>query len=121
MKSPPSLVIVLVLLLVLGGSGCAGLNQKNAAAFLNKINKLHIEAADISQSTVTPFYNHTESVAGLKKAGSESISIENLKASFNIPLPVFNIPLLQFNFSASSIVAAKNESALAELIGGDKK
>jgi hypothetical protein len=106
-----SLFFILIFL-----SGCASTNQKNAAAFVRALKDLRLEASDVTQSTITPFYNHSESIAGLKKNG-ENVSIENLKASFNIPLPVFNIPLLQWNFSASAILAAKNDDALTKLIG----
>jgi hypothetical protein len=91
-------------------SGCASSTQKNARAFLTKIAAMDITAADISQSTNTPVYSHSESVSGLHHAPGE-FTVENLKATFSIPLWGTT-----WNFSASSIkgVTAEAVSKVAQ-------
>lgn len=97
-----SLLLLPVVLL----SGCATSNQKNAGAFLSKVAAMDITAADVSQSTSTPVYSHSESITGLHHSPG-SFSVENLKATFAIPLWG-----VQWNFSASAI-AGTSPQALA--------
>ena len=99
-------------------AGCSSTTQQNAGAFLSKVALMHIEAADVTQSTVTPIYSHSESLAGLKHTSDGGLQIENLKATFAIPFPVMNIPILSWNFTASAIIASKNETTLGTLING---
>lgn len=80
-------------------SGCATATQKNAGAFLAKVAQMNITAADVSQSTVTPVYSHAESLSGLTHTPTQ-FTVENLKATFSIPLWG-----VTWNFSASAIQA----------------
>lgn len=96
-------------------TGCGSIPQKQAATFIDALKKMHLEAADVSQSTVTPIYNHSESAAGIVKS-EKNLTVENVKASFNIPIPFLGIPLLQWNFSASHIAGAKDDSSFEDLI-----
>jgi hypothetical protein len=89
------LIIAVIALALL--SGCATSTQKNAGAFLAKVASMNITAADVSQSTTGPFYNHSESISGLHHQPG-SFSIENLKAEFGIPLWG-----VKWSFSASAI------------------
>ena len=98
--------ILLLALLVITLSGCATTNQKNASAFLATVASMDISAADVSQTTKGPFYNHSESIAGLAWSPS-GFTISNLKASFDIPMPVMGIPLIQWTLSASALSGTK--------------
>ncbi len=95
-------------------AGCSTTNQKNAGAFVKTIAGMDITAADISQSTSTPLYSHQESITGLHHDANH-LEIENLKASFSIPLWG-----TKWDFSASSIQAAKPEqlAPIAKVIEG---
>lgn len=94
-------------------TGCATATQKNAGAFLSKVAAMNITAADVSQSTTTPVYSHSESVSGLHH-GPDSFSVENLKASFAIPLWG-----VTWNFSASAIAGSTPQAvaSVAEAAG----
>ena len=111
-----TLIVSLLAISALALSGCATATQKNAGAFLSKVASMDITAADVSQSTVTPVYSHTESVSGLHHAPGV-FSVENLKATFAIPLWG-----VQWNFSASAISgttpAAVSQVATAAGDGG---
>ena len=73
------------LLLVLLSSGCQSTATKNAATFVQQIGAMNLNAADISQSTSTPFYSHSESAAGVATSPN-GLSIINVKADIAIPL-----------------------------------
>ena len=105
MKTYTALLIAAVVLLL---SGCATATQKNAGAFLAKVASMDITAADVTQSTSTPIYSHSESVSGLHHAPG-TFSIENLKADFAIPLWG-----VKWTFSASAI-AGSSPAAVAQV------
>ncbi len=110
MKTYLALIVAAFALLF---SGCATATQKNAGAFLSKVAAMNITAADVSQSTQTPLYSHSESLAGLTKT-ADGFSVSNLKATFTIPLWGVG-----WNFSASAITGMKSDvAALAAATGG---
>lgn len=78
-------------------AGCATTTQQNAGAFLSKVAAMDVTAADVSQSTNTPLYSHSESVSGLHHS-PQGFEVENLKATLAIPLWG-----VTWNFSASAI------------------
>lgn len=105
MKTTITLITTLAALAL---CGCSTTNQKNAGAFLSKVAGMNITAADVTQSTTTPFYAHQESLTGLHHQQGQ-LSIENLKASFTIPLWG-----VKWDFSASAITA-EDPQAIAAL------
>ena len=110
MKTKLALIVAALGLLF---SGCATATQKNAGAFLSKVAEMNITAADVSQSTQTPIYSHSESLAGLTKT-ADGFSASNLKATFSIPLWGVG-----WSFSASAITGTKTAvAALAASTGG---
>ena len=95
-------------------SGCASTVQKNASVFLTKVAGMHVNVTDFSQHTVTPVYNHAESLTALGWAPDHSFSVANLKAVFNIPIPLLGIPILTWDAIASGISASpENAPAVA--------
>lgn len=93
-----------IALLALSLAGCASTVQKNAATFLQ--NLPNINAADVSQTTTTPVFSHSESVANLvTSAGVASVS--NVKASLSITPG--GIPVYTNVFTASSVSVAKSK------------
>jgi hypothetical protein len=110
---------LLSLLCALCLCGCASTNQKNAGAFLSAVAAMHISGSEISQSTVGPFYNHAETIAGLDyKPGG--FTLVNIKASFNIPLPVFGVPLFGWQFSATNL-SGETVTAIPSLVAPTAK
>ncbi len=103
---------LIALALIIFVAGCASANQKNAGGFLSKVASMHVNVTDFSQETIGPFYNHAESVTAVAwDPTSKSFSVANLKASFNIPFPVFGIPLLSWKISASGISGSEGAAA----------
>ena len=111
MKSLLTLILAAALLAL---TGCASTNSKDAGAFLAKVAAMNVTAADVTQTTTGPFYNHQESISGLHW-DAKGFSVENLKASFNIPLPVFGVPLLSWSLSASAIAGVKPDTPVSNL------
>ena len=107
--------IILLLLPLALLSGCATANQKNAGAFLSKVSSMDIAAADIRQSTSGPFYSHTESLSGFHHAPG-SFSIENLNATFAIPLWG-----VKWDFSASAIIGTTPQAIAAVAAAASSK
>lgn len=100
-------LLILPLLLLSGGvTGCASQAQKNGTAFLTKVNGMNINANDVTQTTRGPFYNHSESVTGFTHT-PQGFAVDKLSVNFNIPFPVLGVPLLEWTFTANSISAAK--------------
>jgi hypothetical protein len=96
MKRLPLLLIPLLL------SSCQSTATKNASSFVQQIGAMNLNAADISQSTSTPFYSHSESAAGVATSPN-GLSIINVKADVAIPLWGTT-----WSFSASSLTAGSN-------------
>lgn len=107
MKTYLTLIVAACALLF---AGCATATQKNAGAFLTKVASMNITAADVSQSTQTPIYSHTESIAGLTKT-ADGFSVSNLKATFAIPVWGVN-----WTFTASAITGS-SAAAVAAVAG----
>ena len=96
MKRLPLLLLPLLL------SSCQSTATKNAATFVQQIGAMNLNAADITQSTTTPFYSHSESAAGVATSPN-GLSIINVKADVAIPLWGTT-----WSFSASSLTAGSN-------------
>jgi len=96
MKRLPLLLIPLLL------SSCASTATKNASSFVSQIAAMNVSAADITQSTTTPVYSHSESATGVAWT-STGFSVLNVKA--NIGIPVIGTT---WSFSASSLTAGSN-------------
>jgi len=84
-------------LLVLSLSGCQSTATSNASSFVKQIAALNVSAADISQSTTTPVYSHSESATGVAWS-PDGFSVLNVKATIGIPFIGTN-----WSFSASSL------------------
>lgn len=95
-----TLISFLLLFALAFFAGCASTVQKNAGTFFAKVASMDITAADVSQSTITPLFSHSESLSGLHHAPGQ-FSVENLKATYTIPLWGTT-----WNFSASAISAS---------------
>ncbi len=63
---------------------------------------MNISAAKVHQSTLGPFYNHTESATGLQHSPGH-FDVVDLDVQANIPFPVLGIPLLHWEFGAQAI------------------
>jgi len=96
MKRLPLLLLPLLL------SSCSSTATKNASSFVSQIAAMNVSAADISQSTTTPVYSHSESATGVAWT-STGFSVLNVKA--NIGIPVIGTT---WSFSASSLTAGSN-------------
>lgn len=107
------ILLTLLTIAALGLTGCATQNANNASSLLAKVAEYNIDASKVSQTTTGPFYNHTESLAGLTHSDGH-FSITDLNAQFNIPFPVLGIPLLHWELEAANITATKR-SDLAPL------
>ena len=100
------LLPILLLPLLLLNSGCQSTATSNASSFVAAIGKMNLNAADITQSTSTPFYSHSESAAGIATSPN-GLSIINVKADVAIPLWGTT-----WTFSASSLTAGSNPPVL---------
>ena len=89
-------------LLLLSLSGCASTATKNASSFVSQIAAMNVSAADITQSTTTPVYSHSESATGVAWT-STGFSVLNVKATIGIHFIGTN-----WSFSASSLTAGSN-------------
>jgi hypothetical protein len=96
MKRLPLLLLPLLL------SSCQSTATKNASSFVSQIAAMNVSAADISQSTSTPVYSHSESATGIAWS-QNGMSILNVKA--NIAIPLWGTT---WSFSASSLQAGSN-------------
>ena len=101
------LLPILLLPLLLLNSGCQSTATNNASTFVAAIGKMNLQAADISQSTTTPLYSHSESAAGVATSPN-GLSIVNVKA--NIAVPLWGTT---WSFSASSLTSGSNPPSLA--------
>jgi hypothetical protein len=83
MKTLFTLIIASLALLF---SGCATTANKNATTFLSQIKGMGIVANDITQTTKTPIYSHSESATGIAKDANGNLTVVNLKVGLMIPL-----------------------------------
>ena len=88
---------LLLLPLLLLSAGCQSTATSNASSFVKQIAALNVSAADISQSTTTPVYSHSESATGVAWS-PDGFSVLNVKATIGIPFIGTN-----WSFSASSL------------------
>ena len=93
---------LLLLPLLLLSAGCQSTATSNASSFVKQIAALNVSAADISQSTTTPVYSHSESATGVAW-NSTGFSVLNVKATIGIPFIGTN-----WSFSASSVTTGTN-------------
>jgi len=93
---------LLLPLSLLALSGCTTTATKNASSFVSQVAAMSVSAADITQSTTTPFYSHSESATGVAW-NSTGFSVLNVKATIGIPFIGTN-----WSFSASSVTTGTN-------------
>ena len=104
MKLLPLLLLPLLLL----NSGCQSTATSNASTFVKQIASMNVSAADITQSTSTPVYSHSESATGIAWTPN-GLSVLNVKA--NIAIPLWGTT---WTFSASSLTAGSNPPVIVQ-------
>ena len=91
-------------------SGCASTNASNLKSVLNSLPA--ISAVDVTQSTTTPVYSHSETLTGLDVDKDGNIIVTKAKASITLPLLG-----TQWDLSVSSLkITPAQKTALANPI-----